>query len=1138
MFKFLAELIQSIFGQKNNNKKHRTTNRTARRGYSSSQKNGRSSNSSSNHKAATRKPDIQSVEKTESTTTKEQTAISNDKNPNVMIDDHTASSIDEVSDQHVTETKEDSTLHEEINKSDHQSGNTTSSDTIAENVTDHTNESLDESQNVAGISKNDQDTDVVDDNVNSATPEITSSEKENDEEETDEVEEVFEEDSVVNDEAAPLKINATDVNSEYEIVHFDFDDPASIINYLSNKINSHKLIGYDLLQIESNPDFKKYIHDSAIKYLKINYNRAPNLYVNKELIIISLTLIALDQYDGNYWEHVRKVYSSLYDETRSEQKADAMIRRIIAYYSEGDHRYINFVIRQAIIPKHFLPDFISFCFNIYSDTLKYELMDNMNDVLTNVYLDVSSTYENENNASYAEIKTYGLIKTIKDIINNINWFGELIAYTKVILAYLDAYYWNSTKEINNLPYKTYLEPYIKDWISKHGDIFIKETDHIKSKDTVWKAYFKLSGKSIYLHIPDTIIRNIYDPKTIQIIVFNDSEKIAEIKNPEVKTIFGGYKVSGVSVKLDNPLGKVRYSIVSEDQLIFDSKDNLYREYIAFRDDGIELKTSENYVGNIDIASKNLSGIDGISVYYESPNYKLGNYELSQFETLDFSSNDLTLSSSKVVKVDEEIEPGIIIRTHHHSYPLNKEITQISFSSKDGPDDLKLSVNNKHYHIFKSDSFKKSSIYYYYVPVRNKIENGFNLVEISNRKTSQVIFRKKYFVDRTFKAVFTQINDTIHLKLESCFIKDTEFDADMNQGELFNIPFQSEYYAHTLYMKLRPSISVYKINDGRWHFFNEDVSVKDIDTYGRIWIDGPQFDRVALVSQNASINLPLQINKVKGKYYINTDALMHYVGGKDDRLLLLFYKDNIAANLLNIYYRVVLNENELSVSYDDVKQEASIHFSYSGKDKITLSILDGSNTFYSHDVQSNPADLKIENILPLHAYTIRIECGEDDLFSIDSNKYVIYEQEVSFYSRSELVGRSFSIKKCWGEHFNQLKQEWKEITQPVDNTVVTFLKRDGADEFTGEVRYGKDDVVLTKNVEIELTSEISEGKFWCAIKEEGDFLLYDFDINSIVFDEENTDPKNDLPISEYRMEYFANNSTHEINQEEMEVKENG
>ena len=174
------------------------------------------------------------------------------------------------------------------------------------------------------------------------------------------------------------------------------------------KIAANRLIGYDLLQLAGNDELKERIHAKAKEYLKINYRRsASNLNVGRGEIVISLILIALEHYDGAYWDYVYDEYEDFY-EPRSKQKVDAMIRRILAYYSNGENRYINYVIRHAITPKHFIKDFISFVFDIYEETFKCELIDGnnaMNEILSNIFIDVSNKYENANGTFGTNAKT-------------------------------------------------------------------------------------------------------------------------------------------------------------------------------------------------------------------------------------------------------------------------------------------------------------------------------------------------------------------------------------------------------------------------------------------------------------------------------------------------------------------------------------------------------------------------------------------------------------------------------------------------------------------------------------------------------------------------------------------------------------
>ena len=411
-------------------------------------------------------------------------------------------------------------------------------------------------------------------------------------------------------------VDTSNLDMKYQNIDVDINDFDTMMNQLVGKLSADKLIGLDLLQIAGNDELKKKIHTRAIGHLKVNYNKSSVvLYEGINEIVVSLVIIALDHYDGSLWDHVQDEYNNLYV-GRSEQRVNALIRKILAQSSnEPNNRYINYVIRQTITPSYFVPDFITFAFDIYKDTFKYELIDNsniLNEVLANVFIDISSKYESKNNQFKSKAKSYKLIKTIRDIIDNIDWFSELIEYTKIILKYLDTYYWNESKE--NLPYFDYFEPFFKDWISKNK-IFFEAKERSNHEKVQWNATYSLKGVNVLLHIPDHLISREYPANSIRIVVSHGSEVVKVIDRPTITEVVGSNLIIGNDVVLENPIGKVNYKIYSNSDVIFDSKKTLYREFLFFSENHNEIKQGSKYVGNIDVVGTDIKAIKNIEVYY-------------------------------------------------------------------------------------------------------------------------------------------------------------------------------------------------------------------------------------------------------------------------------------------------------------------------------------------------------------------------------------------------------------------------------------------------------------------------------------------------------------------------------------------
>lgn len=385
-------------------------------------------------------------------------------------------------------------------------------------------------------------------------------------------------------------VDTSNLDIKYQNIAVDINDFDTMMNQLVGKLSADKLIGLDLLQIAGNDELKKKIHTRAIGHLKVNYNKSSVvLYEGINEIVVSLVIIALDHYDGSLWDHVQDEYNNLYV-GRSEQRVNALIRKILAQSSnEPNNRYINYVIRQTITPSYFVPDFITFAFDIYKDTFKYELIDNsniLNEVLANVFIDISSKYESKNNQFKSKAKSYKLIKTIRDIIDNIDWFSELIEYTKIILKYLDTYYWNESKR--NLPYFDYFEPFFKDWISKNK-IFFEAKERSNHEKVQWNATYSLKGVNVLLHIPDHLFSREYPANSIRIVVSHGSEVVKVIDRPTITEVVGSNLIIGNDVVLENPIGKVNYKIYSNSDVIFDSKKTLYREFLFFSENHNEIK---------------------------------------------------------------------------------------------------------------------------------------------------------------------------------------------------------------------------------------------------------------------------------------------------------------------------------------------------------------------------------------------------------------------------------------------------------------------------------------------------------------------------------------------------------------------
>lgn len=914
-------------------------------------------------------------------------------------------------------------------------------------------------------------------------------------------------------------VDTSNLDMKYQNIAVDINDFDTMMNQLVGKLSADKLIGLDLLQIAGNDELKKKIHTRAIGHLKVNYNKSSVvLYEGINEIVVSLVIIALDHYDGNLWDHVQDEYNNLYV-GRSEQRVNALIRKILAQSSnEPNNRYINYVIRQTITPSYFVPDFITFAFDIYKDTFKYELIDNsniLNEVLANVFIDISSKYESKNNQFKSKAKSYKLIKTIRDIIDNIDWFSELIEYTKIILKYLDTYYWNESKE--NLPYFDYFEPFFKDWISKNK-IFFEAKERSSHEKVQWNATYSLKGVNVLLHIPDHLISREYPANSIRIVVSHGSEVVKVIDRPTITEVVGSNLIIGNDVVLENPIGKVNYKIYSNSDVIFYSKKTLYREFLFFSENHNEIKQGSKYVGNIDVVGTDIKAIKNIEVYYTNQFYSIGNLVLNEHESIMMDDRAVYTSySDEKMLVGTKSTKAYISESIHH-LDIYTEVLGLIFTCPKMDDKrIQLQVNNSRYLITDLSERGIGDYTICEMSLDGYTVQGFNYIAVKELNTDSTLFKQSYFYCPEYTHKCKLHNDEIVLNINCNLVEGKEYIADTKKDNMFELPFTSQYFESELYLVPKVDIPVYRIEDGVWKPFREEISIKDITTYSKIWIDGIDFSQVKVSLPNKFVTDKLAVNYRDNKAYLPCAMIKGLESNGYAKCSINFYKDSLSVDSLNVYYRAVVDYKSMYMRYEN-DDSVSISFNYFGKDDITVKLFKGEECVCDVTTTDKPVHIKVPNIEKFTAYKIQILGGTNDIFSMNANQYNMYRKEnIFFYDANDIVGHTFNIDQGRGEVYDQDNDEWydkklsfKYTTVHVDSMIEEDLYKVTVKHFDQKRRY-------KNNLQLLLTSEIVDGKFWCDISSEGDLLLYDNIAKSIVFIENKSTRKN-LDIQEYRISY--------------------
>ena len=101
--------------------------------------------------------------------------------------------------------------------------------------------------------------------------------------------------------------------------------------YLCKLVKERRNIGVDLIDILNNESAMGKIHSRAESNLMQAVGSYTGYCSNPEIVVVSLVLIAMLEYDGNYYDSVRDTYKNLY-ERFPEQKVEGRIRSVLSKY--------------------------------------------------------------------------------------------------------------------------------------------------------------------------------------------------------------------------------------------------------------------------------------------------------------------------------------------------------------------------------------------------------------------------------------------------------------------------------------------------------------------------------------------------------------------------------------------------------------------------------------------------------------------------------------------------------------------------------------------------------------------------------------------------------------------------------------
>ena len=874
------------------------------------------------------------------------------------------------------------------------------------------------------------------------------------------------------------------------------------LNHLRRLVRDRKSIGIELITLLDNEMAISYIYKNAESQLRIALQSyMGTASADEEVIFISLCLIGMMGYDGNYYETVRTTFQDLYQDF-SAQRIEGTIRTILNKFRSPTEQYINksriinMALFNSIVPAYFLPAFFEFVSDIYKLNFDYELPEDLNKEFEYVYDGLRDDMLTEGDDIQLSVtkKSYKLIQSTKKMIldDSRKWLDSVVKLSIIVVKLIDKSFWGKEIKVFNPYLKDGFEEWQKSLQKEERERSRRSGDSFRSN---WEPRFQLIDNEVYLVIPPHRIPPQYNYYDVSVIVKKGDEVILADDEPDIREIIGGYRVAAKDVKLDDPLGELRYYVMAGDIVLYDSKSILYRDFIVFSEQGYELKNNTNYKGTAIVCAvaKDLP----YQSYHEMPSYSLGAASVSYGDL--FKINDQVFSFSSLIKmgiVGEKI-PNQFVKPDNADLQIQvySEIEYLVFETKRGTEKIEVNINGQPYRIsdfhYECEEKPASSKFIVNLDITKSGVYTAIIYGLMDGKRLK-IDTCRFAYDPEFSLEEEYVDDAHYLvsvKSGLCSRSiDKEIDVRSFSQDWLKFRYNGREYAYLLPLKL----SLYRISDGIWHPLTDDLWIDDVEASSTLQLFGLNADEMMVYGDNGvELQEPIPL-KDRDIYKEVPIEFLTSFKQTNDYTYMAFTKDNRIVGIMYCYNKCVIARESTEVFFDSNTRELVIEPCYHGKGNVVLEISrsdDGEVVFKGNHLESGEPFI-VDGIESFVKY--RLIFFEKPKGLVLQKNRKLWSFTSRFYAWDDLIGRDYRIKEV---QYDQLV--WGDFVRKTHYfpcTYVYLTERISGNVFEGEIivknRDGEFPLRRINPVDVEICSEIMDEEVEMSITKDGDGLLLD------------------------------------------------
>lgn len=878
------------------------------------------------------------------------------------------------------------------------------------------------------------------------------------------------------------------------------------IESLKKQVKEKKNIGVELIDLLDNDEVMDMIHSRA----EAELNRTLSSYsgfahFDSEIVFISLVLIAMIHYDGNYYESVRDIYTKLYARY-SEQKIEGEIRTVLSKYrlnkeqNSKRSRIINIALENAIVPTHFLNSFFEFIYDIYKLNFEYNLSSDLYDDFSFVYDGLKSSMLAEDDDLEINVtkKTYKLIKTTKQLITDSSNIDAVIKLSIIIANLIDKRIWNKEVRILN-PYLKYgYEKWEKTLVHDERNVGVNRT--ISEFRSRWEPKYILSQNKVYLIPPIHRVKAVYNYFDIRVLVKNGDEIIYCNNEPDIREIIGGYQVNVNKIELSKPVGEICYQLLAGDEIIYESKEKLHRKFIVFDQEGTEIHNNTDFTGTAIFCCKKEH--DKIKTYYREEDYILAAMNVRTGEAILLEDVIFNFSSFVTPGIfgDSNIDCFVSASETKNRIPVFQKVKLFMFECNKNIKNFEVLIDGirKKLTDFEFDVAEKEGSNKYVVYL-NDVESGLHNLKVNSLDNGEHInhLNVEFAIDKTLMIDTKKIDeDQYSLCVESVFVSSgilIDIKVDEFDENWFDFTYQGKRYNYYIPF----SMSIYKIGE-KWIPTTQDMWICDISNESILEIYGFEYDELT-VSANSGEILEEGISfKQKGIVRQAHIGFITSYKSTYDFVNIWLIKDGKVKNIIRCYNKCLWDDKLTDIHYDPSQKQLIVYPAFYGKGNVFIEIKKENGTLvYTSDFINNHTTEAISGLVSFEKYNISFVEKAKGLML--NKERILATYPYSFYEKDDFVGKILKIKEVFFDQYHN--GNFNRKTHRFNYTYLKITEKESEGNFLGELfattLKGIYKHTHLNPVEVEFCGDIIDDTVEISITKDGDGLLLDFEHHGIM-----------------------------------------